>query len=212
MPTKVWIPGEEVLAADWNTYVQEQVVATFANAAARAAAIAAPKVGMVTYRDDAKVQEWWDGAAWRPTLPHTAGVRRVMGADNALSNPTSYTILPNAADRAALTMSFTKYSPSTVLVLSIAGTFAIDSGVGGQRFYLGLRVNSTDYDVSQLGFYAGWTLTAPWRVAAFPGHQVVSGLAAGVHTIQPVVKLSSAAAVNFHITDDWISYTVTETF
>lgn len=35
MPTKTWVVGEEVLAADFNTYVQQQVVPTFSNTAAR---------------------------------------------------------------------------------------------------------------------------------------------------------------------------------
>jgi hypothetical protein len=46
MPTKVWVVGEEVLAADFNQYVQEQVITSFPNKAARNAAIPSPKVGM----------------------------------------------------------------------------------------------------------------------------------------------------------------------
>jgi hypothetical protein len=47
MPFKTWVAGEEVLAADQNTYLQKQVVATFPNAAARDAAIAAPEAGQM---------------------------------------------------------------------------------------------------------------------------------------------------------------------
>jgi hypothetical protein len=35
MPQKVWAVGEEVLATDFNTYVQQQIFATFPNVAAR---------------------------------------------------------------------------------------------------------------------------------------------------------------------------------
>lgn len=52
MPTKTWVVGEEVLAADFNAMVQKQVVATFANAAARDAALPAPTPGMVCYLND----------------------------------------------------------------------------------------------------------------------------------------------------------------
>lgn len=52
MPSKVWVVGEEVLAADFNPYVQEQVVATFANTAARDAAITAPKNGQHAWLAD----------------------------------------------------------------------------------------------------------------------------------------------------------------
>lgn len=66
MPTKTWAVGEEVLAADFNTMLQGQVIATFPNAAARTAALAAPAEGMVTYLADAKSYQRWTGSAWAP--------------------------------------------------------------------------------------------------------------------------------------------------
>ena len=64
MPTKVWQPGEEVTSADWNAMVQEQVVATFATAAERDAAITSPKVGQLCYvRDLATLLEYTDRSA-----------------------------------------------------------------------------------------------------------------------------------------------------
>jgi hypothetical protein len=71
-----------VLAADFNTMVQQQVVATFANAAARTAAISAPVPGMVTYRADANMHEFWTGTAWLPIQPiyndsNVVGVARI---------------------------------------------------------------------------------------------------------------------------------------
>ena len=63
MPSKIWAVGEEVLAADFNDYVQEQVVATFPNAAARTAAIAAPLPGMLTYLADVgRLEQYTDKA------------------------------------------------------------------------------------------------------------------------------------------------------
>lgn len=67
MPTKTWVVGEEVLAADFNTMVQRQVVATFANAAARTAALPAPTEGMLTYLADVDQYQFWDGATWKVT-------------------------------------------------------------------------------------------------------------------------------------------------
>lgn len=52
MPTKVWAPGESVLSADFNRLVQEQVIPTFATAAARDTAIPAPKVGQYCFQAD----------------------------------------------------------------------------------------------------------------------------------------------------------------
>lgn len=45
MAQKTWVVGEEVLAADFNTYVQNQVVARFATVAARDAAWPAATAG-----------------------------------------------------------------------------------------------------------------------------------------------------------------------
>ena len=64
MPTKTWAVGEEVLAADFNTYVQRQIVATFANAAARDAAISAPTAGMVCYLNDTQALQLYTAGAW----------------------------------------------------------------------------------------------------------------------------------------------------
>jgi hypothetical protein len=79
MPTKVWVAGEEVLAADFNPYVQEQVVATFATAAARNTAIPAPKAGQMSYLADSKRTEQWNGTAW--TLPWTMPWGRLAWAE-----------------------------------------------------------------------------------------------------------------------------------
>jgi len=52
VPTKVWLPGEEVGAEDWNNLVQEQVVPTFANAADRDSQITTPHVGQYCHLVD----------------------------------------------------------------------------------------------------------------------------------------------------------------
>ena len=68
MPYKLWTVGEEVLAADFNAFVQEQCVATFPNAAARTAAISSPPEGMLTYLEDLNRYETWNGTAWMQQL------------------------------------------------------------------------------------------------------------------------------------------------
>lgn len=65
MPSKVWAIGEEVLAADFNPYVQEQVLATFPSYAARDAAIGAPKAGQACYIIGTGELLIYAGTAWR---------------------------------------------------------------------------------------------------------------------------------------------------
>jgi hypothetical protein len=65
MPHKTWAAGEDVLAADFNPNVANQIVAQYANAGARAAAWAAPPVGAVSALDDTLGQLWvWTGTQW----------------------------------------------------------------------------------------------------------------------------------------------------
>jgi hypothetical protein len=65
---KSWVDGDVLSAADVNTYLMQQAVMVFADASARSTAITAPSEGMVTYRSDADVIEYYDGAAWQPIL------------------------------------------------------------------------------------------------------------------------------------------------
>ena len=43
---KVWTTGDLVSASDFNNYVQEQVIMTFADSSARGSAISSPEEGM----------------------------------------------------------------------------------------------------------------------------------------------------------------------
>lgn len=65
---KIFVDGDILTAAEVNTYLMEQSVMVFASAAARTTAIASPSEGMVTYRTDNNVIEYYDGAAWQPIL------------------------------------------------------------------------------------------------------------------------------------------------
>lgn len=70
MPNKLWVPGEELKAADVNQYLQNQTVMTFADSASRSAAIPTPTVGMVSYLTGTGVFEVYTDkvtpAGWRP--------------------------------------------------------------------------------------------------------------------------------------------------
>jgi len=49
MPTKTWAAGEDFLAPDINSYLQRQMVLSFANSTERAAEVSNPTVGMVSF-------------------------------------------------------------------------------------------------------------------------------------------------------------------
>lgn len=131
-------------------------------------------------------------------------VRRTIAADNNFGNPVAYTVLPQSADRSALTIAFVKTKAATRLTLGVAGTLVLASGVP-QRLFIGLRIGGVDYDVGEFAS----PVAAVNRVMA-AGFAEISGLAAGTYTIEPVIRSATAAAVNLYTTDDFVSYTVRE--
>lgn len=63
MPQKTWAVGEEVLAADFNSFLQQQVVATFPNTVTRDL-WAAPPIGALCVTTDTLTFWIYSGSAW----------------------------------------------------------------------------------------------------------------------------------------------------
>ena len=61
---KVFTAGDVLTASDMQNYVMDQTVMNFAGTAARSSAIATPTEGMVSYRQDAKGLEYYNGTAF----------------------------------------------------------------------------------------------------------------------------------------------------
>lgn len=61
---KTWAADDVLTAADLNDYLMDQAVVVFANASVRASALLAPETGMLTYRVDGGVYEYYTGSAW----------------------------------------------------------------------------------------------------------------------------------------------------
>ena len=61
---KVWTTGDLVSASDFNNYVQEQVIMTFANSTARDSAVSSPEEGMFCYLADTNVLQFYNGSSW----------------------------------------------------------------------------------------------------------------------------------------------------
>lgn len=64
MPFKTFTSGTKLPAADVQSYLMNQSVMVFANAAARSSAITSPTEGMITYLSDTNVLNVYDGSAW----------------------------------------------------------------------------------------------------------------------------------------------------
>lgn len=97
MPTKTWATGEDVLSTDFNTYVQKQVVSTFADATARTAAIPSPTQGQLTVLLDTNHIEIWTGTAWS-TVNDPPAIRARISGVQGLTAGAETQLAMNAVD------------------------------------------------------------------------------------------------------------------
>lgn len=85
MPYTTVVAGTTITAAWGNANVRDQVITPFATTAARTSAITAPIAGMVSAQTDAKVLDFYDGAAWVPVGPLLADALKVTAAPPVVS-------------------------------------------------------------------------------------------------------------------------------
>ena len=67
MGFRTWSTGDTVSAADFTSYIANQVLFVFASTTARDAAITSPSEGMFAYNSDANALYYYDGSSWVAT-------------------------------------------------------------------------------------------------------------------------------------------------
>jgi hypothetical protein len=108
---KVWTTGDLVSASDFNNYIQEQVIMTFADSSARGSAISSPEEGMFAYLADSNTLTYYDGSSWASYIGEgditgititTSATSGLSGGATATSGAFSSTLLvaPNLATSA----------------------------------------------------------------------------------------------------------------
>jgi hypothetical protein len=143
------------------------------------------------------------GGVWLPARQNIAGAAlQAPSATNTFLNQGSYVPFPVAADAAALQISFTKYAGTSKLRVTMAATAQLSSGVA-QSGFLGLRVNSVDFNVAKRRFNAATDRQT------LVGTVILTGSAAGTYNILPVFHGSGASVFEF-FNDDTLTYTVEE--
>lgn len=127
----------------------------------------------------------------------------VNSTSSSFSNPTSFTLIPQADDQAALSTSFVKAGgTATNLVISVYGSILFTSGVT-QVFTWGVKVAATSYGIAALNIPLGRFF---WG-----GTTMITGLAAGTYSIDPVLKSAGASAATIQAASDSVSISITET-
>ena len=84
---KVWATGDLVSASDFNDYIMEQVIMTFANSTARDSAVSSPEEGMFCYLADTNVLQFYNGSSWASYIGDgdITGVTITTGSTSGLS-------------------------------------------------------------------------------------------------------------------------------
>lgn len=116
--------GVPLTEGDLDGYLMKQTVMYFATAAARTSGIASPEEGMVTYRADDDVIEFYDGASWVE-----------VGGSGTSLDPTSASV---ATNQSTTSTSFTDLATAGPAVTATTDTEALvvirarmyNSGVG----------------------------------------------------------------------------------
>jgi hypothetical protein len=121
--------GEVLTAANVNDFLMEQAVMTFADATARAAALAdVLREGILTYNEDTAQLEVYDGSAFVVAAPVVAGIgSNVVQTVKTDTQTFSQGVGVVSADVTGLTVSITP-SSATSLVLVL---FSINVGLTG---------------------------------------------------------------------------------
>jgi hypothetical protein len=85
---KTFVGGDILLASEINTFLQDQAVMVFDDAADRTTAIPSPSEGMVTYLKDVNSLQQWTGAAWVSVVSGFTASQTITATDEAWAVPT----------------------------------------------------------------------------------------------------------------------------
>jgi hypothetical protein len=80
MAYKTFVNGLNLSASELNTYLMNQAVIVFTDAAARTSAIASPTEGMHTYLASTKVTQVYNGTTWVDVSSAALSPFLLMGA------------------------------------------------------------------------------------------------------------------------------------
>jgi hypothetical protein len=110
---KVWTTGDLISASDFNNYIQEQVIMTFADSSARDSAVSSPEEGMFCFLTDSNTLQFYNGSSWASFIGEgditgvtitTAGTSGLSGGSTATSGAFTSTLViaPDSATSATV--------------------------------------------------------------------------------------------------------------
>lgn len=129
---KVFAAGDILSAADVDGYLMDQSVMKFASAAARSSVIGtAASAGMVSYRTDGTVVEFYNGASWQNVATDTPSGTVVSAAYTATATDVGATIVANGTAAYTITIPDILSTWQRIdIIRDSSGTVSIAAGTG----------------------------------------------------------------------------------
>jgi len=129
---KVFSAGDILTAADVDGYLMDQTVMKFASAAARSSVIGtAVAAGMVSYRTDGTVLEFYNGSAWAPVGVDVPAGTTVSAAYTATATDAGATIIANGTAAYTITIPDILSTWQRIdIIRDSSGTVSIAAGTG----------------------------------------------------------------------------------
>jgi len=150
MAYKLFSTGEVLTAANVNSYLMNQTVMVFASAAARTTALSGVLAeGMISYRTDSHILEYYTGSAW-----------------SAVSTATSLNLSFNAQTGTTYTLA----SGDVNYLVTASNASAITVTVPPSVFTLGQQIHLQQIGAGQVTFAqgSGVTITSTGATASAP--------------------------------------------
>jgi hypothetical protein len=214
-----WGIGEVVEAEDFQSYIQDQVVQTYAGTAARTASLGTfVAEGMVSYLADSNTLQFYNGAAWENVS--NPGDITAVTAGTALSGGGS-------SGDVTLNVNLAAVGSSVLASPNITGTAVMANGTVTGNFVVGgdltdvnwttLRALATDASgnavtsavtSTELGYVSGVTSAIQTQINARVSQTngVVTTAAAGSAVVRNIT-LSTAVPSGGSDGDVWLQYT-----
>lgn len=193
---KTFVALDPLYAADVMDFLMRQAIAQVTSGTRPSS----PVEGQPIYETDTDARLFYDGSAWKRTsdwIPHSSGLWFTPGGARTTAS-TSY--INWATDTSSF--SLTKYRADTSLQLFVSNTRFFHSGAGATNRFA-LLINGTDYEVVNANPGAA-------TEAGASGERLVTGIAAGVYTVQLRV-MTSGATFTYGDGGSRVSIRVTET-
>lgn len=223
MAYKVFSNGNTLPASDLNTYLMNQSVMTFATAAARSSAITSPSLGMLSWRDDGAVYEYYNGTSWVSiagvTTGQVAGKNKIInGAFDFWQRGTSFSnpnIFSYTADRwqtiingsPTFSVSQQAFTPGSAPVTGYESSYFLRQNVTAVSSTTVIAVGQRIEDVRT---FAGQTVTLSFWAKADTARTWSASLIQGFGS-GGSADVTTSISSSLSVTTSWQRFTITAT-